>query len=64
MPNYEFLCESCHETHELDLRIKEYMKRPRRQCPKCGLDMVRYYAPTMSVYKADGFTKKVRRFKI
>ena len=49
MPRYDFECQACHETFEIQLSLSKYMammKEEKIECAKCGSKKVaRVFSP-------------------
>jgi putative FmdB family regulatory protein len=46
MPTYDYICQQCFETFDIQISIAEYAKGVSPKCPKCGaLDTLRAFSP-------------------
>lgn len=52
MPNYDFKCEQCTQTFELNLPM-DYKEMP--YCEDCEKPLVRIYTPILSIFKGEGW---------
>jgi putative FmdB family regulatory protein len=54
MPTYDFKCEQCQETFELNLSF-ENMDTPH--CGDCAKPLVRVYGPVAAIFRGTGWGK-------
>ena len=52
MPNYDFKCEQCGQTFELNLPMDN---RELPYCEDCEKPLIRIYTPILSIFKGDGW---------
>ena len=54
MPTYEYACTSC--GHRLEA-VQSFADDPLTECPECGRELRKVYAPVGIVLKGSGFYK-------
>ena len=54
MPTYEYACTSC--GHRLEA-VQSFSDDPLTECPECGAELRKVYAPVGIVLKGSGFYK-------
>ena len=54
MPTYEYACTSC--GHRLEA-VQSFSDDPLTECPECGRELRKVYAPVGIVLKGSGFYK-------
>lgn len=52
MPNYDYKCEQCGQTFELNLPIDN---KELPYCEDCEKPLIRIYTPILSIFKGDGW---------
>ncbi len=55
MPTYDFKCEECKNTFELNLSIKD---KELPYCEDCEIPLVRIYSPVAAIFKGTGWGSK------
>jgi putative FmdB family regulatory protein len=55
VPNYDFKCEQCKQTFELNLPIDN---KELPFCEDCEKPLVRIYTPILSIFKGEGWGGK------
>ena len=58
MPTYEYACTAC--GHRLEA-VQKFSDDPLTECPECGGDLRKVYAPVGIVLKGSGFYKNDSR---
>ncbi len=58
MPTYEYACTSCGEHLEV---MQSFKDDPLTECPACGGDLRKVFAPIGVVFKGSGFYKNDSR---
>ena len=54
MPTYEYACKSCGEHLEV---VQSFKDEPLTECPSCGGDLRKVFAPIGIAFKGSGFYK-------
>jgi len=54
MPTYEYACRSCGEHLEV---VQSFKDDPLTECPNCGGDLRKVFAPIGIAFKGSGFYK-------
>ena len=54
MPTYDFKCEQCSNTFELNL---SFDNKDLQYCEDCEKPLVRIYAPVAAIFKGTGWGK-------
>lgn len=57
MPRYDFECQNCNKTIELQLTVGQYESDVGRFCADCGRGLVRVIAPVGFSLKGGGWAK-------
>jgi putative FmdB family regulatory protein len=55
VPNYDFKCESCNNTFEMNLPMNH---KEMPYCEDCEKPLVRIYTPILSIFKGEGWGSK------
>jgi putative FmdB family regulatory protein len=54
MPTYEYACKACGEHLEV---VQSFRDDPLKECPNCGGDLRKVFAPIGIAFKGSGFYK-------
>ena len=54
MPTYEYACRACGEHTEV---VQSFKDEPLTECPKCGGELRKVFAPIGIAFKGSGFYK-------
>ena len=54
MPTYEYACKACSEHLEV---VQSFKDDPLKECPKCGGELRKVFAPIGIAFKGSGFYK-------
>jgi putative FmdB family regulatory protein len=52
MPTYEYVCKSCGHLFEI---VQSMRDDPLRECPECGGELRKVFAPPAITFKGSGF---------
>jgi putative FmdB family regulatory protein len=58
MPTYQYRCRSCGHDTEV---VQSFSDPPLTECPKCGGELRKVFAPVGIVFKGSGFYKTDNR---
>jgi putative FmdB family regulatory protein len=58
MPTYEYRCRSCGQDTEV---VQSFSDPPLTECPRCGGELRKVFAPVGIVFKGSGFYKTDNR---